>query len=278
MPKWIAWLASFDIKRHKEIIRRIVSAEVRRRRALPAAPSQAAEPDLLSELMQGRAKGSAEELSDVVIADYMMSLIFASMSTTAGVLTNVVYDLAGRPEYQDRLRAEAAAALGSSGGSGKMDGTFLDNVPFLTAFIRESVRLASLPIQGVRLCVKEVVLEASDGKQVRIPEGALVTNSGILAHYDGDRFDDPTTFRPERFLDADGQLHPDPLALGFAPFGMGRHVCPGRHFATAEIKIAATLLLQQYKFETVSGEVPKWAAFLPTETLRVDEPVKFTKL
>jgi cytochrome P450 len=59
-----------------------VAAEVRRRRS---AVNAAEEPqlDLLAELMKGKDKARPdEELPAAVVADYMISLIFASMSTT----------------------------------------------------------------------------------------------------------------------------------------------------------------------------------------------------
>jgi cytochrome P450 len=43
-------------------------------------------------------------------------------------------------------------------------------------------------------------------------------------------YPDPHTFKPERWLKADGELDPDtkdPTAF----FGFGRRLCPGRHLA-----------------------------------------------
>ena len=274
MPQFAAFFAARELHKHKERVRDMVSEEVRRRRSLPpnSPKSQTCEDDLLTTMMSARKKDGSENpdlLSDVVVADYMISLIFASMSTTAGVLTNVFYELAGRPEYQSSLRLEGATALKICGGKIANVGgvAFLDRLPLMTSFIREAVRLASLPIQGVRVAREECVLNG-----VRIPKGSVVTNCGILAHYDETAYADPFEFKASRFDGVDVETSDK-----FNPFGIGRHVCPGRHFAMAEIKVSLTLLLQEWSFSTVSGKVPKYA-FLPTETLRVDEPVVFTKL
>jgi len=269
MPKWVAKWAAVDIESKKKVIRRMVSAEVRRRRENPGTIEEGS--DVLSNVLKARDPQTGEQPSADKIGDYMISVIFASMSTTAGVLTHVVFDIAGRPDFAKKLRVETANAIREGGG--KIDDNYMERVPQLTAFIRESVRLASLPIQGVRWSVKDVELNG-----MVIPKGTLVTNSGILAHYDETVFSSPTTFDPERFLeDGSKKLIEDPSKLGFAPFGTGRHICPGRHFAMAEVHVGVGLLLQQFEWRTLSGEVPKYK-FVATETLRFDEDIEFTKL
>lgn len=200
----------------------------------------------------------------------MISVIFASMSTTAGVLTHVVFDIAGRPNFAKPIREEVEIALRE--GDGKVDKHFMERTPLLTAFVRESVRLASLPIQGVRWSMKDTLV-----KDIVIPKNTLVTNSGILAHYDDTAFENPMDFNPGRFLEDGVKLIEDPSKLGFSPFGTGRHICPGRHFAMAEVHVGVALLLQEFSWKTVSGDVPKYK-FVATETLRFDEDIEFTKL
>ena len=61
--------------------------------------------------------------------------------------------------------------------------------------------------------------------------------------HDPDIFDDPEIFKPERFLDSNGNYlltrHP-----GFIPFGMGRRICPGENLALAQLFLIITNLLQ----------------------------------
>ncbi len=61
---------------------------------------------------------------------------------------------------------------------------------------------------------------------------------------------------------------------GMFPFGTGRHVCPGRHFAFAEIKVVISAILRRFDMRTVNGSVPAYvsdAVFLG----RAAEPVVF---
>jgi cytochrome P450 len=68
---------------------------------------------------------------------------------------------------------------------------------------------------------------------------------------DEDRFPDPAAFRPERHLNAEGDLLPeDPSSLFF---GYGRRACPGRHLASASTWLAAVFMLSAYKFSKAIG-------------------------
>jgi cytochrome P450 len=40
-------------------------------------------------------------------------------------------------------------------------------------------------------------------------------------------------------------------------FGLGKHACPGRFFASNEMKVALCHLLLKYDFEFLNGEMPK---------------------
>ena len=56
-------------------------------------------------------------------------------------------------------------------------------------------------------------------------------------------FDDPSTFKPERFLDSQGHYlstrHP-----GFIPFGLGKRSCTGERLALTYLFLIITNLLQ----------------------------------
>ena len=63
-----------------------------------------------------------------------------------------------------------------------------------------------------------------------LPAGVHVTPCIYLAHRRPDVWEDPTAFRPERFLDG----APEPYT--FIPFGGGMRRCVGAAFATLEMK------------------------------------------
>ena len=57
-------------------------------------------------------------------------------------------------------------------------------------------------------------------------------------------YPDPEEFKPERFLDEDGTFRDDP-AISLA-FGVGKRICPGRHFVDSTLFIAASSVLSVF--------------------------------
>ena len=64
-------------------------------------------------------------------------------------------------------------------------------------------------------------------------------------------YPDPAVFRPERFLDPDGNLHDDPTLV--SGFGYGKRICPGRHLAEATLFIVAASVLSVFDIERGPG-------------------------
>ena len=68
-------------------------------------------------------------------------------------------------------------------------------------------------------------------------------------------FDEPDTFKPDRFLDSNGK-YPSTRPQGFIPFGMGRRVCLGEKLALADLFLIVVNLLQKtngYEFAFPTG-------------------------
>jgi cytochrome P450 len=62
--------------------------------------------------------------------------------------------------------------------------------------------------------------------------------------HDPEMYPEPEEFKPERFLNKDGTVRDDP-ALSLA-FGVGKRICPGRHFVDTEIFIVASSILSVF--------------------------------
>jgi cytochrome P450 len=74
---------------------------------------------------------------------------------------------------------------------------------------------------------------------------ALTAFRAIL--HDPARYPEPDTFKPERFLNADGSLLDDPVLA--SAFGYGKRLCPGKHFADATLFIVVASLLSVFNIE-----------------------------
>lgn len=78
--------------------------------------------------------------------------------------------------------------------------------------------------------------EATEDAEIggyRVPEGSKVSLPQIHVHRDGRFYDDPETFRPERWTDEFEESLPE---YAYFPFGGGPRHCIGMRFAMMELK------------------------------------------
>ena len=71
--------------------------------------------------------------------------------------------------------------------------------------------------------------------------------------HDASYFKDAEIFRPERFLDEDGNFVADDHVV---PFGIGRRFCLGRSLAEKEFYLFFAGFIQNYNLENVPGIKP----------------------
>eukprot|EP01098_Paradermamoeba_levis_P005288 TRINITY_DN2244_c0_g1_i1.p1 TRINITY_DN2244_c0_g1~~TRINITY_DN2244_c0_g1_i1.p1 ORF type:complete len:191 (-),score=57.79 TRINITY_DN2244_c0_g1_i1:130-702(-) len=141
-----------------------------------------------------------------------------------------------------------------------------DSLPFLDAFLEETMRVACGAGQQLRVAMKDIVLE-----DYFIPQGTSVMMSGVLANYNPKTHPNPDEFDPYRFY----QVEDLPSNYSF-PFGIGRRLCSGKHFAWAEIKTCVVLLMREFHLKTKDGQVPAYN-HSPLGCLRPAVPFVFTR-
>jgi hypothetical protein len=71
-------------------------------------------------------------------------------------------------------------------------------------------------------------------------------------------YPEPFSFKPERFLDADGSFRDDPLLT--SAFGFGRRVCPARHFVDSSLFFSVSCVLAVFHVgppkDELGNEIP----------------------
>ncbi|XP_049269958.1 cytochrome P450 1A1-like [Rhipicephalus sanguineus] len=85
-----------------------------------------------------------------------------------------------------------------------------------------------------------------------IPEDATVVTNVWALHNDPAIWKHPDKFDPARFLKSDGSLSQEKLQR-VIPFSVGRRMCPGEIFASVEIHVYLTSILQIYRVVPTSG-------------------------
>ena len=70
--------------------------------------------------------------------------------------------------------------------------------------------------------------------------------------HDPEAYPDPEEFKPERFLNEDGSTRDDPtLSL---VFGIGKRICPGRHFVDDTVFIVTSSVLSVFNVTKAEDE------------------------
>lgn len=207
-----------------------VGTVVRARAGAPPRPH----PDLLDLLLAALPDARA-------VRDEAVTLVVAGHETVASALEWAAHLLAGDPDLQDRLAAEAAEAAAASAGAPSL--ATLAGLPIARAVVDETLRLYPPAWVVTRRAVAADVLAG-----FVLPAGALVVLSPWVRHRDPAAWPDPERFDPARFLGA--PTRPD---AAYLPFGLGPRLCIGREFALLEATLLVSRLARRWRLGRVDG-------------------------
>lgn len=190
--------------------------------------------------------------------------------------TQALFDLASNPEYLKPLREEVEEVTEREGWTK----AGLDQMYKLDSFVKESQRLHPVGIRKLvrfndnDLCSYSIFQVMQNRKALvdytfsdgsTVPAGAVVAVSSSSLHLDPDIYEDPLKFNGFRFVqmreravlngESDKKFDMVTNNVEFVAFGQGRHACPGRFFASAEIKILLAYIVTTYDVKLGDGEV-----------------------
>ncbi|EIW84448.1 cytochrome P450 [Coniophora puteana RWD-64-598 SS2] len=163
----------------------------------------------------------------------------AGEDTTGSTLMIFILAMALYPEVQTRAQSEIDSVVGS----GRLP-SFDDweTLPYVEAVFRETLRW--YPV--VPLGVPHAASREDVYRGYHIPKGAVVVPNVWAMTRDPDKYHSPADFKPERFLDEQGNLTSDEVDY---VFGFGRRICPGRYLAKASVWVAMACILASLRIE-----------------------------
>ncbi|EGG11309.1 uncharacterized protein MELLADRAFT_59429 [Melampsora larici-populina 98AG31] len=194
---------------------------------------------LVSDQLEAQRRGESA-LSDAEIREELLVYWVAGHGTMACTLAWAVKLLASAPEVQKRLKYELMMFLPTPE---ERSPTYSDltkssqDLSYLDAVVHELLRCARTLADVSRETTSEVILADT----VIPPRTTIVMPHG----YWGDR-----SFKPERWLDADGRFDyhkPGP----FHAFGHGPRGCFGRNLALLEMRLYIAMLSMEIFFDQV---------------------------
>ncbi|PIA92053.1 Ent-kaurene oxidase [Cercospora beticola] len=204
---------------------------------------------------------SGESADEVVKSQ--LRLTMAAIHNTTMSATNDLFDLIEHPEYIEILREEVNTVLTEEQGWTKQA---LTKMRKMDSFMKESQRMnPSTPITCKRKVMQDFTLH--DG--LILPRSSHVAFTSDAVNRDPEIYPSPDTFdglrfhklRTARCSNEDGAISANETKYQFVTatqeyqnWGAGGHACPGRFFASNEIKLMLAYLLQNYDFCWKYGE------------------------
>ncbi|GFQ64655.1 probable cytochrome P450 301a1, mitochondrial [Trichonephila clavata] len=192
----------------------------------------------------------------VFVADMLM----AGIETTSYSMGFLLYHLAKNPDKQEVLYQEIDRLLPSK--DMKLTPTIYDELRYLKACVKESMRLNPVIGATVRVLANDVVLTG-----YKVPAGTIVVVVYEEIFLDETYFKNAEKFVPERWLNK--QEKPNPFA--FVPFGFGPRGCIGRRLALLEINTLVTEILRNFKVEYHYEDIGIYSKLVNTP----DKPLRF---
>ena len=260
-PPWVhgllSWLLPATYRGHRYIRRakKLLVPEIEHRRKAASAdkPSSNAN-NLLSWMMEiaTKAEGDAASLAHLEV---VMSL--ASIHTSQMNAVHVLYDIVSRPEYFEVLRDEILKVVEEDGRWMTWEKSSFTKLQKLDSFMRESQRFNPPTL----LSMHRVMLQSyklSDGTE--IPRNAHISMPVNAIQNDPEVTPAAEVFDGLRYYKMrqhEGEAHLHQFSTtqeNILNFGHGKASCPGRFFASLEIKIILVRLIMDYDYKFLDGK------------------------
>lgn len=227
----------------------------RRRQAEAEGPldSEETKHNLLSWMME-IATPEEGEASSLAHLEVVLSL--ASIHTSQMNAVHVLYDLLAFPEYLEPIRQEIREVVRNEGPWMRWEKSAFSKLRRLDSFMRESQRFNPPTLLSMhRVLLQDAKM--SDGTVLQ--KGAHISMAVNSIQNDPDVTPEPEKFDGFRYyklrqIEGDGHLHQFSTTQDrILNFGHGPNSCPGRFFASLEIKIILVRLLMDYEFRFKDG-------------------------
>jgi cytochrome P450 family 135 len=203
----------------RDAMDRLLYDEIATRRA---SPDPAA--DVVSLMIEAR-YDDGSPMSDQELRDELYALLAAGYETTSTALTWCFERLLRTPHALDRLQADP------------------DDDAYLDAVIKETLRLRPPAGDSSRILTRDAEIAGYE-----LPAGTQVVVPLPLLHLRPEVYSDPHAFRPERWLEGEGEPYT------YIPFGGGVRRCLGAAFAQLEMKTVLRTVLKRARLRAASPE------------------------
>ena len=259
---WLKKLRSSNASRINTLVKEIYAICEKEGKA---ALSDASLRCLMQVLFRENKKKNDVSKQDYQAQKIMTFVMFGGTSTISSFLQKTLAVMAHYPTIQEQVHNELDSVLGDR----QAEINDMAKCPYTMATVQEVLRNCILAVAKA----PHVVLEDTTLAGYDIPAGTRVLIHTWAAHHDPEAWDDPYLYKPERFLDSNGQFLPvdHPTRRQLMPFNSGPKICPGKTFANARLFCTICTVLQKFKIKPESKVDP---SFVDPRTLENDMKIK----
>ncbi|CBI38004.3 Cytochrome P450 84A1 [Vitis vinifera] len=259
---WLGWIQGKEFNKRlvkargslDEFIDKIIDDHIEKRKKQNNSGDESeseAELDMVDELMEFYSEDvAAEDLNSSIkftrdnIKAIIMDVMFGGTETVASAIEWAMAELMKSPDDLKKLQQELTDVVGLNRRLHESD---LEKLTYLKCCIKETLRLhPPIPV------LLHETSEASVVAGYSVPARSDVMINAWAINRDKTAWEDPETFKPERFLKKDA---PDFKGshFEFIPFGSGRRSCPGMQLGLYGLDLAVAHLVHCFSWELPDG-------------------------
>ncbi|KAL5727675.1 hypothetical protein ACHQM5_000844 [Ranunculus cassubicifolius] len=195
--------------------------------------------DFLDELLE---RGFTKEQMDYLFQDFL----FGGTDTTNSTVEWAMAELLKCRDAMKNVCAELDREIEGT----SVKESDLPSLPYLHYVVKETLRLHPpapflLPRRASKTC--KVM-------NYTIPKGTQIFVNVFAIARDPKTWEDPLTFKPERFLGTSMEVNSNDFT--YIPFGSGRRICPGIAMANKQVPLVLASLLKAFEWSLPNNMQP----------------------
>ncbi|XP_027080461.1 premnaspirodiene oxygenase [Coffea arabica] len=177
----------------------------------------------------------------------LFDMFLGGTETSSTTLEWAMSELMKNPNVMTKVQNEIRKAFT---GKKTIEENEIQQLQYLKLVIKETLRLhPPAPLSVPKQCREQCEI---DGYSIPV-KTRLFVNTWAIAR-DPEYWDDPESFKPERFENSSIDFTGNHFEL--LPFGSGRRICPGISFGIANVELPLTLLLYHFDWRLPNGLSP----------------------
>ncbi|CAK9173160.1 unnamed protein product [Ilex paraguariensis] len=253
-------LARFDVqgvernmKRLFQWVERILDAVINERMKSNTMNKEGAleneeKKDFLQILLQlQEEEDTGKRINMTQIKALLMDIVVGGTDTTSTMVEFVMAEIINNPEVMKRVQEELADVVGKNN---MVEESHLQKLLYMDAVVKETFRLhPPLPFLVPRRPSQSCIVGG-----YTIPKDSNVFLNVWAMHRDPQFWEDPLEFKPERFLNCNGEWDYSGNNFQYLPFGSGRRICAGIPLAERTLKYVLASFLHLFQWKLPEGE------------------------